>query len=384
MSGRKGKGKVVVYKDDRFVNDEARVRYDLVKLKQVIFERGFEMEMKYWSKGYIDNMQKQGWSTFCHPRTEAILPWVYEFYANGIFQNDDKVLVRGKEVNFSPQGICECFDMGNPEWDEYEQIKNTVSPDEVAAILCQAKTNMWANPRKHVLNSTSFTREAKVWMLFVNASLLPTKHANQISLERAVLIYCIMLGRKINAGQMIYDQLKERFAANGGRQLWYPTLITLMCRFAGVSLREGDICTLVGHHITETIIFKNIKVRTDHGSLPPTSKGKSTTTTHRVDIDIPAVDCGSDPDVMMENLEYIKAYIRCEHIYSESRREQARQERTLIMHKLKIPVVEPSYNLGGQFDDEGYLLGIDGSRVDPTIVAAEKEADREDDDDDDE
>ncbi|KAK8939664.1 hypothetical protein KSP40_PGU005445 [Platanthera guangdongensis] len=129
MSGQKGKRKVVVYKDDRFVNDEASVSYDLVKPKPVIFEQRFEMEMKYWSKGYFDNMQKQGWSTFCHPRTGVILPWVYEFYANGKFQNDDKVLVRGKEVNFSRQVICECFDMENPEWDDYEQIKNTVSPD---------------------------------------------------------------------------------------------------------------------------------------------------------------------------------------------------------------------------------------------------------------
>ncbi|KAK8948521.1 hypothetical protein KSP39_PZI005730 [Platanthera zijinensis] len=135
------------------------------------------MEMKYLSKGYVDSMQKQGWTSFCHPRTEAILPWVYEFYANGKFKDDSKVLVRGTKVNFSLHGIYECFDLKNQEWDEYEQIKTIVSPNEVAAVLCQIKKDVWANPRKHVFNSTRFTREAKVWMLFVNVSLLPTKHA---------------------------------------------------------------------------------------------------------------------------------------------------------------------------------------------------------------
>ncbi|KAK8949003.1 hypothetical protein KSP39_PZI005729 [Platanthera zijinensis] len=145
-------------------------------------------------------------------------------------------------------------------------------------------------------------------------------------------------------------------------------MITILCRFAGMSPKERDICTLVGHHITETVIFKNIKVGMDRDALALSAKGQSSTTsTDHIDVDIPMADCGIDPDVLMENIEYMKAYLQCQHIYFESRFEQARQERVMIMHKAKILIVEPQYKLQSQFNEEGYLLNIDGSRVDPTV-----------------
>lgn len=83
-SQKKNKGKTVASKkaDTRFVNDAALIRFDLVKDKSVIYERGFQIEIRGWSMTYIEHIRQQGWDSFCHPRTEAILQWVHEFYAN--------------------------------------------------------------------------------------------------------------------------------------------------------------------------------------------------------------------------------------------------------------------------------------------------------------
>ncbi|KAK8913544.1 hypothetical protein KSP39_PZI023706 [Platanthera zijinensis] len=202
---------------------------------------------------YIEHIREQGWNSFFHPRDEAILSWVYEFYANAPFHQNDKVLVRGKEINCSTEAINNFFDMENVEDQRFEQLHETISPLEVATALSISSDIEWANPAKHVLRSAGFKREAKVWLLFVNASVLPTKHPNQVSFSRALLIYCILKGIRINVGRIIAGQLRERVQSKVGQQLWFPTLITALCRYHRVGERD-EIVTPVGHHITQTVI----------------------------------------------------------------------------------------------------------------------------------
>ncbi|KAK8937440.1 hypothetical protein KSP39_PZI012431 [Platanthera zijinensis] len=84
MSSRKakGKGKMSVSKGSRFVNVDAQNRYETLTGKPVIYERGFQIEVQGWSMKYIEHIRRQGWDSFCHPREDAILQWVYEFYTN--------------------------------------------------------------------------------------------------------------------------------------------------------------------------------------------------------------------------------------------------------------------------------------------------------------
>ncbi|KAK8958536.1 hypothetical protein KSP40_PGU013666 [Platanthera guangdongensis] len=60
------------------------------------------------------------------------------------------------------------------------------------------------------LKSTSLSREAKVWLLFINAGFMPTRHLNNVTLDRAVLNYNIVKGNRVNVGKIISSHLKMK------------------------------------------------------------------------------------------------------------------------------------------------------------------------------
>ncbi|KAK8965716.1 hypothetical protein KSP40_PGU020158 [Platanthera guangdongensis] len=69
------------------------------------------MEIREWSRAYVGHIKALSWETFCHPRTEVVLPWVYEFYANARFREGTTVSVRGKQVDFSATTINNFFEL---------------------------------------------------------------------------------------------------------------------------------------------------------------------------------------------------------------------------------------------------------------------------------
>ncbi|KAK8935875.1 hypothetical protein KSP39_PZI013701 [Platanthera zijinensis] len=125
MAPKKGREKVVANKHTRFINEEAKARYELLKAKPIIYERGFQLEVRGWSQAYVRQIEKFGWNSLCHPRTEAVLPWVYEFYANAKFHMDGKIHIRGREVDFSAEGINSYFDLTNLDSDVFESVRTT-------------------------------------------------------------------------------------------------------------------------------------------------------------------------------------------------------------------------------------------------------------------
>lgn len=166
-------------------------------------------------------------------------------------------MVRGKEINFSARYLNEFFESRHVGKDEYSSLKKILSPEDIATVFCVNKEDAWENEVKHVFKPASFTREAKVGLLFVNATLLPTKN---VSSDRALLIYCIIQGNSINIGRIICEQIQSKSTAEKGQQLWYPTLITKLCRHMGVRMGDGDLVTTVAHHITQNVVTTNIKV----------------------------------------------------------------------------------------------------------------------------
>ncbi|KAK8933317.1 hypothetical protein KSP39_PZI015775 [Platanthera zijinensis] len=86
---------------------------------------------------------------------------------------------------------------------------------------------------------------------------------------------------------------------------------------------------------------------------------------------------------MSEQLEYMKAYHRCQFMYFNSRLDYICENQAKLMRKAHIPVPMTKYVLQSQFDKDGHLLTSDWSRVDPTLTK-DKELAEEDKDDEDE
>ncbi|KAK8934283.1 hypothetical protein KSP39_PZI015012 [Platanthera zijinensis] len=388
----KKKGKEVVREPVvKFSSEAVEYWFRSLKALPFIFERGFNMEKRAWSVTYAERIKALQWEAFCHPRTEAILPMVYEFYANAKSIEGEVVTVRGKAVEFSAEMISDMFNLEDHGYDDYAEILNKVSLQEMTDTVCCTPTPEWASRTHKVLKTSCLTREAKVWLLFINASIMPTRHPNTITLDKVALIYGILKGLYFDLGKIITLQLRQKIREEKPRQLWFPTLITELCLQAGVEKDEEDMVTPVKRHITETVVEVNVKVAVETqgrgrnwgiGGDAPTSQAPRV---KLMRIDIPAVDHGTDPDLLMEHIEYIKAYQRCEHMFIKEQFEYMHANQRKLMEKRKIPVPEPKFRMIGQFDEAGYLLTSDKSRVDPARKAkeddAEDDSDAEEDDD---
>ncbi|KAK8942825.1 hypothetical protein KSP39_PZI009362 [Platanthera zijinensis] len=135
---------------------------------------------------------------------------------------------------------------------------------------------------------------------------MPTRHLNTNTMDRVALLYSIMRGIKLNVRRIIATCIRQKVKKEKVRQLWFPTLITELCRLSGVIQGEDDMVTQVGHPITETVVAVNIKVAAgasrkqdllcimgaDLSAKPPPNDP--------FHIDIPVTDRGTDPDIMME------------------------------------------------------------------------------------
>ncbi|KAK8943886.1 hypothetical protein KSP40_PGU004991 [Platanthera guangdongensis] len=314
-------------------------RYELLKVKPVIYERGFQLEVRGWSQAYVRQIDKFGWTSFCHPRTDAVLPWVYEFYTNAKFHTDEKIHIRGKEVDFSAEGINSYFDLTNLDCDVFQSVR-TSNPYDIATTLSLTRNITWVNESSHVLHSALFTREAKVWLIFVNSSVMPTKHSNHVSFDRACIIHSIIKGILINVGHIISSQILKKVKTEGGTQLRFPTLITSLCRYAGVSLADTDTTTILGRPITFSIISSYIRVSSEEP--PPKSAQKQRPTVYSSKTTQPPIPPPLSPNppdwpIIFKYLQGTAKYQRQQHRDIASHLNILHHNQVAILRHLNVP-----------------------------------------------
>ena len=122
----KSKGKSVT---NRFVNDEARKRYEAViqrKDKGFIPERGLTATQALdWSRG-------RRWDMFMRaPEVLAVEPLVREFYANFPECQEETVFVRGEDVPFSAKDINNFYNLPEIFNDQYVEFKRSTFDDGI-------------------------------------------------------------------------------------------------------------------------------------------------------------------------------------------------------------------------------------------------------------
>ncbi|KAK8964034.1 hypothetical protein KSP40_PGU011515 [Platanthera guangdongensis] len=235
---------------------------------------------------------------------------------------DDVVTVRGRLINISSNVINELYGVGADE--ELESLNYQITSDELAAAICNTPDPEWSKRSMKALKSTSLSREAKVWLLFINATVMPTRHLNNVTLDRAELIYHILKGDRINVGAIISNHLKMKIREDKAKLLWFPTLITELCRQAGVVCGTEDLITQVRRPITGQVVEVNIKVGTEMDSVSKTphkrigSRPSTSWAGKRENVAVPSGE-GVTLHEAMDSIEYIKVYLRCQHCYFSSR-----------------------------------------------------------------
>lgn len=126
---------------------------------------------------------------------------VKELYANVFEHFHYGVFVRGKTVEFGEEDINGCYQL--PLEGQNNEYASLVSqgPDYETIIreLCQSGTT-WT---MHERGSMTFRLYGKAWYAFLCAKLMPCMHVSHVTKERAVLLYSIIKGFKIDVGLLI-------------------------------------------------------------------------------------------------------------------------------------------------------------------------------------
>nr|KYP44100.1 hypothetical protein KK1_034415 [Cajanus cajan] len=81
---------------------------------------------------------------------------------------------------------------------------------------------------------------AKIWMTLIHSNLAPVDHASDIYLNRSYILFSILTGKRIDVGTLIAEEIQSCADSTiGNAKLGHPSLITHLCRRAGVDTSVG-------------------------------------------------------------------------------------------------------------------------------------------------
>ncbi|KOM25199.1 hypothetical protein LR48_Vigan53s001400 [Vigna angularis] len=176
--------------------------------------------------------------------TPAYIAVVKEFYTNarkiGDYPAENYLgYVKGHAIRYDPDSINNFLDT---VW-AGEQCQFALCMEEgadfdgVERVLCVPGGHFQRNRTGSMVNirRTDLTPLAKYWMAFSHANIQPCSHVSDITLSRALLLYCTIRNLNVNIGQIIADEIRMcANTTNSKAPLGHPSLITHLCKIAGV------------------------------------------------------------------------------------------------------------------------------------------------------
>lgn len=93
----------------------------------------------------------------------------------------------------------------------------------------------------------------KAWYAFIGANIQPTRHVSDVTRERATLLYAIVTGLNVDVGVLINESIKKAIRSKVMSGLSHPSLITRLCKRAGVQWEKEDVTlppmSVIDHHL---------------------------------------------------------------------------------------------------------------------------------------
>lgn len=227
----------------RFVSAEAQERYNRMATQSLVPERGLRSD--HTKDGELVVMiAERSWFTFTEQPDPTVIAVVKEFYANVSEHFHYGAYVRGKTVEIGEDEINGYYQF--PTAGQRNAYASFVSqgPDYELIIreLCQPGTT-WT---LHESGSMTFPHSrlslyGKAWYAYICAKLMPCTHVSDVTKERAVLLYSIVKGMKMDVGLIIQQSILR--AARGGttRGLPHPSLICALCTKFGVRWKSDEM-----------------------------------------------------------------------------------------------------------------------------------------------
>ncbi|KAF7835288.1 putative S-locus lectin protein kinase family protein [Senna tora] len=263
-----------IWDERRFATPDAEKLYRDVysKTVTVVFERGMELfEHHNDDNMMIATVKTYGWKKFIEkPAQPGILAIVREFYTNLKYKRTGEVFVRGKMVPISHKAISEILDLpplGATKC-AYRRLSN-LKPNKVnltqiqdALSLNSGDVDEWVKNKlgKRVnITLNNYSLSVAMWQHFITHHILPSSNSRNINKDRAFLLYCIKLREPINVVRIILRQMFEVTKKHSPKKqatLFFPCLITALCKKAKVVWNEDDMAIKLKGPITSDLILQ--------------------------------------------------------------------------------------------------------------------------------
>ena len=169
---------------------------------------------------------------------------VKEFYTN-LYEPEDKspkqVRVRGRLIKFDATSLNAFREMPpviqpGEQYPSYSIFcKSHTDPQELASKLCipgrgfvlNAEGAPWKLLRKDLMTL------AQTWSVLSYSNLAPTSHTSDLNMDRARLVYGLVMKMDMDLGFLISHQISQMAQSNSSR-LGFLALILALCTARGV------------------------------------------------------------------------------------------------------------------------------------------------------
>ncbi|RYR53093.1 hypothetical protein Ahy_A06g027988 [Arachis hypogaea] len=217
--------------------------------KDVVPELPFKLRKEEYSE-IQKIIRKRGWELLCNQPQEVSMLLIHEFYTNVIreFEDEEPYMsyVRGVTVDFSPNAINRVLKVKPKRFKQAsyeERVENDRRYMDVLSDLCRVGTDWMLDSHGQPLKLRrgDLIPQAKGWHDIVRRSLISTSNNSEVTVNRAIMIHCIMKGEEINVGEIIANNIID-IAQKVKQDSWlgYPSTILCLCEEARVPLEEFE------------------------------------------------------------------------------------------------------------------------------------------------
>lgn len=247
------------YTFPRFITKETQKKFSkIIKHRKFHQETGFPIihDQPYYGlpKHLAETIDKHNWRTFVkHSANNNIYASiVQEFYSWILDPSQKYVLVRGFRVYFTPKYINFHYRLikdlvfDDDIVDEYQDLKNTATEENLSSIMktLTVEGTDWIKEKGKEIWKVSWEALKpipKVWFKIICARLLPNSDFENVDRDRLLLLHCILEGRSINVGKILYDEIIDcAFKKKETDKLLFASLISDLCIRIGVYAEDDD------------------------------------------------------------------------------------------------------------------------------------------------
>ena len=177
-----------------------------LKNRGFIAERGFKNIISH----FAEVLERREWQLLAEHKESGCVSLVKEFYANMVEKEGKRVYVRGQWVEFSREKINRLFNLSvQKDGSKFKKQLKEPEHQKIVDLLTVGKGE-WGGTKINHFRSIArgdLTEEAKVWFYFISSVLRPSKHLSTVRREKAILLYALLKGYKINVGKIIENSI---------------------------------------------------------------------------------------------------------------------------------------------------------------------------------